>query len=205
MCLIHLALLSTRSWVLTLLMVAFQFTGVQEEQISWKVAFILTFAHAYQHLGFQFVIYMLVCLISLSDITFWYAIVILIYSKFEFLNYLQVGTLNGTGQTYRGHFSIWLTDEIQDRYEYLDDVLISSPQVTGWVNGSLYKQTSEVSGILPIPEDIHQHSGMAKFVPLPPDNKKQHHQYSGSKTRCLKACPSNTHKRRVTLLSKAHA
>ena len=80
-----------------------------------------------------------------------------------------------------GHFSIWLTDEIQDRYEYLDDILIGSPQVTGWVNGSLYKQTSEVSGILPIPEDICQHSSMAKFVPLPLDNKKQHQQFLARK------------------------
>jgi hypothetical protein len=65
-------------------MVASQFTGAQEEQISQKVASILTFAHAYQHLGSQFVIYMLACLISLSDITFWY-VVILIYLKFKFL------------------------------------------------------------------------------------------------------------------------
>ena len=115
----------------------------------------------------------------------------------SFIIYPQVGTLNSTGQTYQGHFSIWLTDGIQDRYEYLEDVLIDSPQITGWVNGSLYKQTTEVSGILPIPDDVRQDSSMAKFVLLPPDNKKQRHQFLARKQGIRKpALPIHTEEER---------
>jgi hypothetical protein len=90
-------------------------------------------------------------------------------------------------------------DAIQDRYEYLEDVLIKSPQVTGWVNGSLYKQTAEVSGILPIPDDVCQESGMVKFVPLPPDNKKQRHQFLAQKQGVQKAAlPIHTEEERNT-------
>ena len=35
--------------------------------------------------------------------------------------------------------------------------------ITGWVNGSLYLPTRERLGILPIPSDVRQSSGMAEF------------------------------------------
>jgi hypothetical protein len=61
----------------------------------------------------------------------------------------------------------------------------------------LYKQTSEVSGILPIPEDVRQHSGMAKFVPLPPDSKKRRHQFLARKQGVRKpALPIHTNEER---------
>jgi len=54
-----------------------------------------------------------------------------------------------------------------------------------------------VSGILPIPEDVHQHSGMAKFIPLPPDNKKRCHQFLARKQGVRKpALPIHTNEER---------
>ena len=46
-------------------------------------------------------------------------------------------------------------------------------QISGWVNGNLYQQTSEVFGILPIPDDIRSNSGMQPFVPAT-DFSQQH-------------------------------
>lgn len=51
--------------------------------------------------------------------------------------------------------------------------------LTGWVNGNLYLPTNEVSGVLPIPEDIREECAMAAFRPnlWPP---KQQHRYLAS-------------------------
>ncbi len=38
-------------------------------------------------------------------------------------------------------------------------------QISGWVNGNLYQRTSEVFGILPIPDDVRSNSGMESFIP----------------------------------------
>ncbi|KAH9483209.1 hypothetical protein JR316_0005313 [Psilocybe cubensis] len=86
-------------------------------------------------------------------------------SDFVLRHNLIVGTFNSTGQRYRGHFSIWLTNSIQERLEYLRDVLINPLELTGWVNGNLYMQTSEVLGILPIPLEIRTSAGMTEYTP----------------------------------------
>ena len=79
---------------------------------------------------------------------------------------LKIGTKNTTGQRYRGHFSIWLTDEIQEKRTFLHDVFNLTPTfMTGWVNGNLYTPTS-VLGILPIADDIRLSSGMAEYIPI---------------------------------------
>lgn len=36
--------------------------------------------------------------------------------------------------------------------------------ISGWVNGNLYQKSTEVFGILPIPENIRANSGMQPFV-----------------------------------------
>ncbi|KAF8056942.1 hypothetical protein FPV67DRAFT_1637573 [Lyophyllum atratum] len=87
---------------------------------------------------------------------------------------LLVGTFNSTGQRYRGHFSIWVTNELQEKLIFLEDMLLDSHRITGWVNGNLYQQTSEVSGILPIPDDVRRNSGMSEFDPVL-DSKQHHH------------------------------
>jgi hypothetical protein len=56
----------------------------------------------------------------------------------------------------------------------LQDVLIGSPKITGWINGNLYTLSKEVFGILPIPEDIRKNVGMAEFQPSL-DSKQKHH------------------------------
>ncbi len=79
---------------------------------------------------------------------------------------MKIGTKNTTGQRYRGHFSIWLTDDIQEKRTFLHDTFNLTPTLTtGWVNGNLYTPTSEVLGILPIADDIRSSSGMAEYIP----------------------------------------
>lgn len=48
---------------------------------------------------------------------------------------------------------------------YLEEHFTDLPQLTGWVNGNLYAQTTEVVGVLPVPPNIREISGMASFEP----------------------------------------
>ena len=77
-----------------------------------------------------------------------------------------MGTYNSTGQHYQGHYSIWLTNELQEKLVFLQDILINPPLITNWVNGNLYQRASEVSGVLPIPVDIQIKSGMSDTLHL---------------------------------------
>jgi hypothetical protein len=45
-------------------------------------------------------------------------------------------------------------------------MLIDPTHISGWVNGNLYVPTTEVLGILPIPEDIRRDCAMAPYDPL---------------------------------------
>ncbi|KAJ7579953.1 hypothetical protein C8J56DRAFT_1058250 [Mycena floridula] len=69
---------------------------------------------------------------------------------------LIVGTYNTTGQHYRGHYDLWLTNRRQRllNSELIKQLIPSSSPLAGWVNGDLYVQTKEVFGILPIPESV---------------------------------------------------
>ena len=82
-----------------------------------------------------------------------------------------------TGQHYKGHTSIWVTNRIQELHAYLIEVLRNPLPITGWVNGNLFLPTSEVLGILPIPEEIRHSSGMAEYLRLSqnPTQKQKHH------------------------------
>jgi len=46
-------------------------------------------------------------------------------------------------------------------------VLIDVTQITGWVNGNYYVPTTEALGILPIPPEIRESSGMAPYISGP--------------------------------------
>ncbi|PPR06280.1 hypothetical protein CVT24_000821 [Panaeolus cyanescens] len=76
---------------------------------------------------------------------------------------LRVGTLNSTGQRYKGHYSIWITNQLQERLLALRDILVDPLEIKGWTNGNLYIQTSERIGIVPVPSDVRLASGMAQY------------------------------------------
>ena len=46
-----------------------------------------------------------------------------------------------TGQHYKSHTSIWITNRIQELHAYLSDILQNTLQITGWVNGNLFLPT----------------------------------------------------------------
>lgn len=83
----------------------------------------------------------------------------------------QVGYRNTTGLRYKGHYSIWVTNEILDLKMYLQDVLIggyTGPDIAGWVNGNAYKQTDEVPiGVLPIPKEVREQHQLRDYVKPP--------------------------------------
>ncbi|KAF6764006.1 hypothetical protein DFP72DRAFT_956173 [Ephemerocybe angulata] len=94
-------------------------------------------------------------------------------SDFVLQHNLRVGTFNSTGQPYRGHFSIWLTNRLQERLTFLDGIIARPMEMQGWVNGNLYLPTTERLGILPIPEDVRLSSGIAAgSVVLSPGGSK---------------------------------
>ncbi|KAJ6538419.1 hypothetical protein B0H10DRAFT_2254857 [Mycena sp. CBHHK59/15] len=88
---------------------------------------------------------------------------------------LLVGTFNSTGKRFTGHYSIWLTNEIQELTSSLEDILVDPIPLMGWVNGNLYEPTNGVAGVLPIPADIRVKSGMAQFEASL--HSKQRHRY----------------------------
>ncbi|KAJ7246127.1 hypothetical protein B0H12DRAFT_1235640 [Mycena haematopus] len=88
---------------------------------------------------------------------------------------LLVGTFNSTGKRYKGHYSIWIINEVQELISSLEDCLIEPILLTGWVNGNLYVPTKEVAGVLPIPDDVRLKSGMAQFEQSL--HSKQRHRY----------------------------
>ena len=85
-----------------------------------------------------------------------------------------MGTSNSTGKCYTGHYSIWLVNELQEMLMYVQDIVPESRLITGWVNGNLYVPTAEVSGVLPIPDDVRVKSGMGEYQPLLHFNQPSH-------------------------------
>jgi hypothetical protein len=91
---------------------------------------------------------------------------------------VKVGIKNSTGQPYKGHTSIWVTNCLQELHVYLEEVLINVILITGWVNGNLYMATNETLGILPIPGDIRDSSRMALFIDIADSTQKpQKHKF----------------------------
>ncbi|KAF5326444.1 hypothetical protein D9611_000570 [Ephemerocybe angulata] len=76
----------------------------------------------------------------------------------------DVGTLNSTGRRYLGHFSIWITNEIQQYLIVLKDKLLNSINMNHWLNTSFYQPTKEVIGVLPIPMEVQRASGIAQWI-----------------------------------------
>ncbi|KAF6742654.1 hypothetical protein DFP72DRAFT_830205 [Ephemerocybe angulata] len=79
---------------------------------------------------------------------------------------LQVGVLNSTGKRYKGHFDIWVTNEIHQLSILLRDKLeFRMPwPFEGWLNTKFYQASSEVIGILPVPRDVQLQNGISEYV-----------------------------------------
>ncbi|KAF8876293.1 hypothetical protein CPB84DRAFT_1852998 [Gymnopilus junonius] len=94
---------------------------------------------------------------------------------FVFRHNMLVGTYNTTGQHYRGHFDLWLINERQSllNSEKIRQLIPKSQPVARWVNGNLYVQTTEVFGILPVPDPVQTLSGILKY-----DQELKPEQYS---------------------------
>ncbi|KJA22277.1 hypothetical protein HYPSUDRAFT_202294 [Hypholoma sublateritium FD-334 SS-4] len=96
---------------------------------------------------------------------------------------LCVGTYNETGQAYQGHYDIWLTNSLQELLVFVEDLLINPTHITGWVNGNLYTPTTETIGIISVPPDVREASGMTEYNPNLDHNRKHHYLASKQGTR----------------------
>lgn len=56
----------------------------------------------------------------------------------------QVGAFNSTGKRFKGHYSIWLTNEVQELLSSLEHCLIDPILLTGWLSRNFYERTNEV-------------------------------------------------------------
>ncbi|GLB45618.1 putative essential for the formation of DNA replication focal centers [Lyophyllum shimeji] len=87
---------------------------------------------------------------------------------------LLVGTYNSTGRRYVGHYSIWITNALQEMSCLVKHLLIDPREMIGWVNGNLYQPTIEVSGVLPIPSQVQSTLGMGSYESSL-HSKQRHH------------------------------
>lgn len=76
---------------------------------------------------------------------------------------LLVGTYNSTGWRYVGHYSIWITNALQETLCLVRHLLVNPHETIGWVNGNLYQPTTEVAGVLPIPSQVRSSLGMGTY------------------------------------------
>ncbi|KAG6808594.1 hypothetical protein H0H92_003610 [Tricholoma furcatifolium] len=90
---------------------------------------------------------------------------------------LLVGTFNSTGKPFIGHYSIWITNKLQEMLALVGHMLVNprEPGPPGWVNGNLYQIANETAGVLPIPRDIQVKLSMGPYVPGL--HSKQRHQF----------------------------
>ena len=77
---------------------------------------------------------------------------------------LFVGTPNRTGKRWNGHCEIWEYNHLQRITEMTRDLVPDSQMIDGWQNGDMYEPTTEVFGILPIPEVIRTKSAMLPYI-----------------------------------------
>lgn len=96
-------------------------------------------------------------------------------NDFTLIHNIVNGTHNRTGGRYRGHFSPWITNELQDLTISLQDVLVGPCDFPGHVNGTYYIQTSERIGVLPVPPAAQTDGGMRRYNPAVDRRRKHHH------------------------------
>lgn len=86
-------------------------------------------------------------------------------ADFQLHHNIHVGTKNRSGYRFIGHDDIWLYDDLQTMTEKTRIHIPLSYKIQGWTNGSLYVDTSEVSGILPIPPTLRTKALMQPNIP----------------------------------------
>ncbi|KAF6754755.1 hypothetical protein DFP72DRAFT_1009356 [Ephemerocybe angulata] len=94
---------------------------------------------------------------------------------FTLIHNITNGTHNRTGGCYRGHFSPWIINDLQDLTISLQDVLAGPCDFPGHVNGTYYIQTSERIGVLPVPPAVRADGGMCEYNPSVDRRRKHHH------------------------------
>ena len=92
-------------------------------------------------------------------------------SIFQLHHNITVGTRNSTGKEYDDHFDIWMIHQLQILAERMQGKVPHSFESRGWINGSMYAPTKEVSGFLPIPDEIRFKSAMQPMMPEPPEKE----------------------------------
>ena len=86
-------------------------------------------------------------------------------ADFQLHHNFHVGTKNRTGHRFIGHDDIWLYNELQTMIEKIRIHVPLSYRIQGCTNGSLYVNTSEVSGILTIPSILRTKPLMQPNIP----------------------------------------
>ncbi|KAF6744000.1 hypothetical protein DFP72DRAFT_858146 [Ephemerocybe angulata] len=94
---------------------------------------------------------------------------------FTLIHNITNGAYNRTGRCYRGHFSLWIINELQDLSISLREVLTEPCKFPGHVNGTYYTPTSEHIGILLVPPATRTDDGMHKYSPSMDGRWKHHH------------------------------
>ncbi|KAF6762926.1 hypothetical protein DFP72DRAFT_1140138 [Ephemerocybe angulata] len=94
---------------------------------------------------------------------------------FTLIHNITNGAYNRTGRRYRGHFSPWIINELQDLSISLREVLTEPCEFPGHVNGTYYTPTSEHIGILPVPPATRADGGMHAYSPSMDGRQKHHH------------------------------
>ena len=64
---------------------------------------------------------------------------------------------------YKGHFDIWMINNLQVMLEATQHLISDSQTLNGWINSDLYIAAQEKIGILPIPGSIHILKVIIKF------------------------------------------
>ncbi|KAJ3083595.1 hypothetical protein HK102_000991 [Quaeritorhiza haematococci] len=78
---------------------------------------------------------------------------------------LPVGTKNRTGKKYKGHYDIWLINEIQSLYLSLPmEEPKSFALPVNWINGSLYQPTATKPGIPHISKDLKEKYAIQDYI-----------------------------------------
>ncbi|KAF6743937.1 hypothetical protein DFP72DRAFT_1079352 [Ephemerocybe angulata] len=95
---------------------------------------------------------------------------------YTFRHNMRTGTYNTTGQHYLGHFDIHLINKCQEllNSSRIHAAVPSSTPVGNWVNGNLYVRTTEVFGILPVPDDVRLVSGLLSYDDEAPPKIQQY-------------------------------
>jgi len=77
--------------------------------------------------------------------------------------------MNRTGKAYIGSYDIWTRNQITHLLDILSTRFTTLPadsNFSGWVNGNQYERSTEVFGILPLPQQTRVQLGLLDFHPL---------------------------------------